>query len=107
MRIERVVLEDKREVAIARVDVVCPLSAEVEVAPSDAFEAGNHAQRGRLAATGGPEQNYELAVADMQVDVIHRLDVGGIGLADVFELDVGHGLLRQGAHVAVEVAGQR
>ena len=55
----------------------------------------------------GPSRIDELAVADMQVDVIHRLDVGEIGLVDVFELDVGHGLLRQGAHVAVEVAGQR
>ena len=36
-----------------------------------------------LPQPDGPEQDHELAVADMEVDVLHRLDVGGIDLADV------------------------
>jgi hypothetical protein len=36
-------LEDEGEVTIARVDIVGPLAAQIEVARRDAFEAGNHA----------------------------------------------------------------
>ena len=38
----------------------------------DLFEAGEHAQGRGLAATGGADQNEELAVGDLEVELVDR-----------------------------------
>ena len=36
----------------------------------DLFEAGEHAQRGGLATAGGADENEELAVGDLEVELV-------------------------------------
>ena len=52
VRVQRVVLEDHRDVAVLRRDVGDVAIADQDAAVVDLFEAGEHAQRGRLAAAG-------------------------------------------------------
>ena len=40
------------------------------VAVGDLLEPGDHAQAGRLAAAGRPDQDQELAVLDLEVQVV-------------------------------------
>ena len=91
MRVERVVLEHHRDVAVGRLDLVDDASADIDFAAGDGFEAGHHAQQRGLAAAGRPHQNAERAVADLEVDALDGFEAAGIGLADVAQRNVGHG----------------
>ena len=64
IRVERVVLEHHRDV---------PLLRRV-----DLLEAREHAQRGRLARTGRPDEHHELAVLDVEIERVdgRRLGTG-------------------------------
>ena len=62
VRIQRVVLEHHRDVAIARRHVVDDALADRKRARRDRFEPGDHAQQRRLAAAGRPDQHEQLAV---------------------------------------------
>ncbi len=66
VRVERVVLEDHRDVAILGRDVVDEALADEDVAARLLFEPGDHAKGGRLAATGGSDEHEELFVLDLQ-----------------------------------------
>jgi hypothetical protein len=53
----------------------------------DLFEAGEHAQRGGLAATGGADEDEELAVGDLEVELVDGGDVGaGVDAGGVVEM---------------------
>jgi len=70
VRIERVVLEDHGDVAVLRRAVVDNLVADPQLARGDVLEPGDHPQRRRLAAARGPDEDHELAVADVEVHVL-------------------------------------
>ena len=57
--------------------------------PSDLLEPGEAAEQGRLAAARRPEQDDEVAVGDLEVDVVDRGELAE-GLADGLEPDVCH-----------------
>jgi hypothetical protein len=63
-----------------------PVDANLTAVGVGLFEARDQAQRGRLAAAGGPEQREELAALDPEGDVDAGL-VRAERLADVLELD--------------------
>src|SRR5690606_22855334 len=90
VRVEGVVLEDHRDVAVLRCPLVDHLAADLQLPRGDVLEAGDHPQRGRLAAARGADQDHELAVADLQV---HVLD----GFVAVVE-DLGHSVERYLCH---------
>src|SRR5207302_10068095 len=69
-RVERVRLEDDADVAIARLDVVDARAVERDIARGWVVDAGEHQQRGRLAATRRAEHRDERAVLDRQVDAL-------------------------------------
>jgi hypothetical protein len=75
VRVQRVVLEHHRDVAVGRVDVGDVAVADADRAAVDRLEAGQHAQRGRLAAAGRSDEDEELAVADLEVE---RVDGGAL-----------------------------
>src|SRR4030095_8283373 len=52
VRIERVVLEYHRNIAILRRDVVNPTLTDVNIAARNFFKTGDHAKSSRFAATG-------------------------------------------------------
>jgi hypothetical protein len=90
VRVQRVVLEDHRDVTVARGALVDPLAADDEVALGDVLEAGDHPQRGRLPAAGRPDEDHEFPVLDVQVQLLDRFGPVGVPLGDVFQRDVGH-----------------
>ena len=89
MRIERIVLEDHGNAPIAGRAVVDQFPADADFAAGDALEAGDHAQRRRLGAAGGADQDHELAVFDIEVDAMHGTE-GAIVFLEVFQLQPGH-----------------
>ena len=50
--------------------------ADEHVALVDRLEAGEHPQRRRLATAGGPDEDEEFAVTDLEVEVIDRGRLG-------------------------------
>jgi hypothetical protein len=70
--IQRVVLEHHRDVAVARRDVVDDPVPDPDLAAGRLFQTGHHAQRGGLPAARRPHQNQELAVVNLQVEVVDR-----------------------------------
>src|SRR5579885_3128968 len=72
MRVQRVVLEHHRDVAILGRHIVDQLVADIDLARSRLFQPGDHPQCGRLAATGRTDQHDKLTIGDIEVDPLHR-----------------------------------
>ncbi|KFE34238.1 phenol hydroxylase [Thioclava atlantica] len=79
MRVERIILEHHRDVAIHRFEFVHPFLADADLALAHAFEPRDHAQERRFPAARGAHDDDELAIAD-----IHRDAVQHIGRAEAF-----------------------
>ena len=89
MRVEREGLEHQGDVAVGRLQVLHRLAVDQDVALVDRLQAGDGAQRRRLAAARLAEQHDELVVLDLQVQVLDDLDGAEIFL-DAAKLDLGH-----------------
>ena len=93
VRVERVVLEDHRHVAVAG---GCP--GHVAVADQDPalcclLEPGDHPKQRRLPAARRPDEHHELAGQHGQVDVADRSGAVRVHLGDALEDDRSHGHL--------------
>ena len=87
VREERVVLEDGVDVARVRRLPGDVLAAERDPARVGLLEAGDHAQRRRLAGARRAEQREELARGDCQVDAVDGNDIA-VCLTTPFDCDV-------------------
>ncbi len=91
VRVEGVVLEDHRDVAVLRGQVGDVAVTDEDAALVDLFEACEHAQRGRLATAGRADEHHELAVFDVQVELVYRVAVGsGVATRCVTKTNSGH-----------------
>ena len=90
VRVERVVLEHHRDVALLRRQLVDDALADEELAAGDLLEAGDHPQRRRLAAAGRADEHEELAVLDVERQVGHGVEAVVVDLVDLVEGDVSH-----------------
>ena len=88
VREERVVLEDGVDRTPVGLEVRDVVATEHDRAVGRLLEAGDHAQRGRLAAPGRAEQGEELARPDEQVEVVDRGERAE-PLGDAAQLEVG------------------
>ena len=70
---QRDVLEDHGDVALLRGQRGDVGVAEPDAAGGGGLEAGDHPQSGRLAAAGGADEGEELALADLERQVAHRV----------------------------------
>src|SRR5262245_19262205 len=70
MRVERIVLEHHRDVALPRRQVVDHPAADSDVTRGGLVEAGQQTQGGALAASGRADKDQELAVLHRQVQPI-------------------------------------
>ena len=91
MRVEGVVLEDHRHVAGLRRQVVHDLPADPHRPRGDVLEPGDHPQRRRLAAARRADEDDELAVLDLEVELLDGARPVGVDLGQLVELDRGHG----------------
>jgi hypothetical protein len=89
VRVQRVALEDHRDVAVLRLQVVDHLAVDHDLAAGDLFQSGQHAQQRALAAARGADQHDELAIGDVEADAVDNLDLA-VGLLDVAEADRCH-----------------
>ena len=86
VREQRIVLEHDVDVALVRRQVSHVLAGQQNASRIRDLEAAEHAQRGRLAAAGRPEERDELAGLDGEVEIVdgHSL---AVGLGDVLEVN--------------------
>ena len=89
VRVERVGLEDHGDVAVLGGDVVDDPVADGQRALGDLLQAGEHAQRGGLAAARGADEDQELPVVDLDVEVVDGDDLTE-ALPDPVERDRSH-----------------
>ncbi len=82
-------LQHERHIALRRAPVGDVDAINEDLPGAWLFEAGDEAQRRRLASAGLAQKHEELAVLDFEVEVLQR-GVAAEGLGDGFELDVGH-----------------
>ena len=75
VRVERVALEHHGDAALHRRQVVHPLSVDDDVARGRVLEPGDHAQERRLAAAGRADEDDELALAHVERDALHHVEV--------------------------------
>ncbi|MGY4289864.1 hypothetical protein ACVWXO_009130 [Bradyrhizobium sp. LM2.7] len=75
MRIERVVLEHHRNIPLLGLDIVDDAVADRDRAGGDVLEACEHAQKRRLAAAGGANQDDKLAVLDRDRDSVQDFKI--------------------------------
>ena len=92
VRIERVVLEDHRHVALDRVDEVHEPVPDRDLAGGRILEPRDQPQDRALPTAGRPQQHEELAVLDAERYVVHRDDVAE-ALRQVPENDLSHAIL--------------
>ena len=83
VRVERVVLEDHRDVALARREVGDHPIPDRDVPRRRVLEPGHHAQGGRLPAAGRPDEDHQLTVRNLEAEVQDGLRTVRKGLAEV------------------------
>ena len=93
VRVQRVGLEDHRDVAVLGRLVVDDLAVDAQFALGDVLQARDHVQRRRLSAARGSDEDDELPVVDVQVEVVDGEGAVGVPLDHVLEHDLGHVLL--------------
>jgi hypothetical protein len=91
--VERVALEDHRDVALPRCELRHVAVADQDGARGRLFEAGDDPKQRRLAAPGRADEHHELAVLDLQLDVVDRDHATAELLRHVSERDAGHGAM--------------
>ena len=90
VRVQRVVLEDHRDVAVGRLELRHVDVADRDRPLGDLLEPGDHPQERRLPAARRPDEHHELPVGDRQVDVVDGDDAAGERLRHMLELDRSH-----------------
>ena len=88
VRVERVVLEHHRDVALLRRHVVDDTVTDADRALGYRFEPGDHPKRGGLATARRSDQDDELLVVDVEVERLHCDGAVRIHLPDIVENDL-------------------
>ena len=73
MRVERIGLEHHCNAALGRVEIGDVLAADEDLAGGRLLETRDGAQQRGLAAAGRPDEDDELAVLDVEVDIVDHL----------------------------------
>ena len=92
---QRVALEHHADVAVRGAQRRHVLAPDQDLARRRCFEAGDHPQRGGLAAARRPQDGRERAAPHLETDCLdceRRRGVPAIALADAPELDAGAGV---------------
>jgi hypothetical protein len=95
VRIERVVLENHRDVPVLGQHVVHHPVVDRNGAARDLLQPRDHAQGGRFPAAGRADQHHEFPILDLQIDAVDNLHIGtagaGINFNEILDAYGGHG----------------
>jgi hypothetical protein len=89
--VERVVLEDHRDIAVPRSDLGHVAAADDDTSRGRLLQSCNQPQERGLAATGRADEDGELTVLDREVDIVDGADAAAERLRDVLDDDLRHG----------------
>ena len=92
VRVERVGLEHHRHTPVGRFQVSHVPAADADLALGDVFEPGDGTEQRGFSAAGRADEDHELAVLDVQLDVVQDLDIT-VGFFDAVQPDFGHSRL--------------
>ena len=90
MRVQGIVLEDHRDIAILRRHVVDHPVADLDDAFGDLLKPSHHSQEGGLAAAGRTDEHHELAVVHIYRYVGYRPCLAAVYLAHRIKGDSCH-----------------
>src|ERR1700727_2225195 len=105
LRIERIVLENHRDIPIARTQSRHRPVSEVDLADGDVLDGWGHLQRGALAATGRAQEGEHLAARAGQIQMLHGIDLS-VALRNRLERDRGHSELAADCRSVIQVLCQ-
>src|SRR5687768_2717829 len=89
MRVQRVILEHHGDVALARPKVRDLTTGDANGARRDGLQPRHHPENGRLSGPGAADEDQQLAVLDLEAEVLDDRDVAE-PLDDVIEGDRRH-----------------
>ena len=90
VRIEGVALKHHGDVAVLGQHVVDQFAVDIQFAFGDLLQAGDHAQRGGLAAARGADQHHEFLILDLQIKILDSSDVARIDLPNIAQRQACH-----------------
>ena len=83
MRIERVVLENHRDIAVLRRYIVHLVVTDVHFAVRNLLQTRDHPQGRGFAAAGGADEDHKFLILDVQVEIVNGHDLLVVDLLDV------------------------
>ena len=96
MGVERGALKHHRDVTVAGGVLRHDPLADYDVAGGGLLQSGDAAQHGRLAGSGRPEEDEQLAIPHVEIQVVQRLSAAVEDLTEPADCDRRHPLNRQG-----------
>ncbi len=90
MRIERIVLKDHGDVALARIEIGHHFAAKPDLAAGDLLETGGAAQQRRFPASRRAHEDHEFAVRDLEIHARERKRPVVKALGYVLEIERRH-----------------
>ena len=90
VRVQSVVLEDHRDVAVFRGNVVDQTVADVHLAARDLLQASDHTQGGGLTTAGRTDENDKLLIRDFQAEIGNSGNIAGVNFLDVTAANGSH-----------------
>ena len=90
VRVQGVVLEDHRDVAVFRGNVVDQTVTDVHLTAGDLLQTGDHTQGGGLAAAGRTDENDKFLVGDLKAEIGNSNNIAGINFLDVTAANGSH-----------------
>ena len=90
MRIQRVVLENHRDITVLGLYIIHDLAVNLECAARDIFKPCDHAQCCRLSAAGRSYKDDEFLVLNIQIEILDSFKSIGILFVNVLQIQTCH-----------------
>jgi hypothetical protein len=89
VRVERIILKDERDIAVARRKFADVATVEQDVSLSDLLKPGDAEKQRALAASGRAKERDELAIQDVEVEALEH-GRAPVALGDPLDGDRSH-----------------
>ena len=90
MRIERIVLEDHRDITGLGGNIIHANPVNNQFTRADLLEAGNHSQRRGFPTARWTDEDNKFFVFNFEVEILHHVDLVIIDFLNVFQRQLSH-----------------